>query len=105
MATWCSRFSPDCSAEGDMTERKPRYPMEEFARRGDELYERILPQLGDEERGRIIAIDIETGEYEIADEVLPASHALLARCPDAQIACLRIGFAGVYRFGVRWLPD
>ncbi len=79
--------------------------MEEFARRGDELYERIRPQLGDENRGRIVAIDIETGEFVVADEMLLATQALLKRLPDAQIWCVRIGFPGVYRTGLRLLPD
>jgi hypothetical protein len=85
--------------------RQARYPKEEFARRGDELYEQLLPQLADADRGRILAIDIETGEYEIADEVLAATHALLARRPQAQIACRRIGLPAVYRFGPRRMPD
>ena len=35
-------------------------------------------------RGRIVAIDIETGEFEVADDPLAASDQLFARCPDTQ---------------------
>ena len=45
------------------------------------------------------AIDIETGAFELADNVLMASKRLLARCPDAQIWCVRIGYNAVHRFG------
>lgn len=55
-----------------MASTQPRYSKEEFARRGDAIYEKeILPKLGDKEVGKFLAIDIETGEYEIAaDEMI-----------------------------------
>ena len=46
-----------------MPTRRPRYPKDEFARRGNALYEeRIRSQVEDGNQGRIVAIDIETGE-------------------------------------------
>ena len=42
--------------------RQPRYSKEEFARRGQALYERrVRPQVEEGNIGRIVAIDIETG--------------------------------------------
>ena len=77
----------------------PRYSMEEFARRGDEIYERdVLPKLTPEDRG-FVAIDIETGEYELAQDELTASNRLLARRPQAQVWIRRIGSRYLYRFG------
>lgn len=77
----------------------PRYSMEEFARRGDEIYERdILPKLTPEDKG-FVAIDIETGEYELAQDELTASNRLLARRPQAQVWIRRIGSRYLYRFG------
>lgn len=68
-----------------MTVRQPRYDKEEFARRGDEIYEiQVHPQVRESDRGKIVAIDIETGAFEIADELLAASKQLTARLPDAQ---------------------
>ena len=67
-----------------MTVRQPRYSKEEFARRGNEMYERqIRPQVEVGNKGKIVAIDIETGAYEVADDLLTASDRLLARSPDA----------------------
>ena len=57
-----------------MEMRQPRYSKEEFARRGQALYERqVRPQVEASNIGRIVAIDIETGEFEIGDDALAAS--------------------------------
>ena len=41
---------------------RPRYSKEEFARRGDEIYERdIRPYLGPDDEGKFVVIDTETG--------------------------------------------
>ena len=84
-----------------MTVRQPRFTKEEHARLGTEIYEqRIRPQVESGNQGRIVAIDVETGEFEIADQTLEAADRLLARCPDAQIWFVRIGHQGVHRFGL-----
>lgn len=83
-----------------MKVRQPRYSKEEHGRRGTELYEqRVRPQVEGGNHGRIVAIDIETGEFEVADDTLTACHALFARVPEAQIWCVRIGVGPVHRFG------
>jgi hypothetical protein len=78
----------------------PRYSKEEFARRGNEIYDRdILPKLKPEDNGKLIAIDIETGDYELDRDLLMASDRLAVRHPDAQIWVRRVGSSYVYRFG------
>lgn len=68
-----------------MAVRQPRYSKEEFARRGDEIYEsQVRPQVEAGNHGKIVAIDIETGAFEVADDLLVASKRLLVRLPDAQ---------------------
>ena len=85
-----------------MTVRHPRYSKEEHARLGNEIYERLVrPQVEAGNRGKIVAIDVETGAFEVAEDVLAASDRLLARYPDAQIWFVRIGHRGVHRFGPR----
>lgn len=75
---------------------------EEFGRRGDEIYERdIFPRLHSEDQGKIVAIDVETGDYEIAGEELIAADRLLTRRPEARIWLRRIGSRYLYRFGRR----
>lgn len=52
-------------------------------------------------RGRVVAIDVDIGAFEVADDTLSASRQLLARHPDAQIWCVRVGHPAVHRFGSR----
>ena len=70
-----------------MPELQPRYSKEEFAQRGDEIYERdVRPRIDETSNaGKFVAIDIETGAYEIDVDELTASDRLLARYPEAQI--------------------
>jgi hypothetical protein len=71
-----------CSEIKLMTVRQPRYSKEEFARRGDEIYEsQVRPQVEEGNHGKIVAINIETGDFESADELLAASKRLLERSP------------------------
>ena len=85
-----------------MTTRQPRYSMEEHARRGTELYEQqIRPQVEAGNHGKIVAIDIDSGDFELGENMLAPCEQLLTRCPDAQIWCVRIGYRGVHRFGAR----
>jgi hypothetical protein len=89
-----------------MTIRQPRYPKEEFARRGDEIYEsQVRQQVEEGNHGKIVAIDIETGAFEVADDVVTASELLLAKYPDAQTWFIRIGHLAVYHFGARSLRE
>ncbi|REJ52204.1 MAG: hypothetical protein DWQ56_23675 [Microcystis aeruginosa DA14] len=85
-----------------MTVRQPRYSKEEFARRGHEVYEsQVRSQIEEGNHGKIVAIDIETGAFEVADDSLTAAKQLLIRFPDAQIFDIRIGHRAVHRFGFR----
>jgi hypothetical protein len=84
-----------------MTIHPLRYSKEEFARRGNEIYQsHVRSQVEEGNHGKIVAIDIETGDFELANDTITASHQLLARIPDAQIWRVRIGHKGVHRFGV-----
>jgi hypothetical protein len=81
---------------------KPRYSKEEFARRGDAIYEKdILLKLGAKDVGKFLAIDIETGAYEIAADEMKAGNKLRARLPEAQIWMVRIGYTSARSFGGR----
>jgi hypothetical protein len=85
-----------------MTVRHPRYSKEEFARRGDEIYEsQVRQQVEEGNHGKIVAIDIETGAFEVGNDSLSAAKQLLKRYPEAQIFGIRIGHRAVHRFGFR----
>jgi hypothetical protein len=79
---------------------KRRYSKEEFARRGDAMYEKeILPQLKPNDEGKFAAIDIESGEFALDADELKAGRKLRKRIPDAQIWIVRVGSRSVHRIG------
>jgi hypothetical protein len=85
-----------------MASTKRRYSKEEFARRGDEIYEtQVRPQLKANDEGKFAAIDIESGRYVIDADELEASDKLSARLPDAQIWLVKVGSRYLHRFGGR----
>jgi hypothetical protein len=81
---------------------QPRYSKEEFARRGDEIYERdVRPSVQPGDEGKFVVIDIDTGAYEIDEDELAASDRLLARKSNAQLWVTRVGSRYARRFGLR----
>ncbi len=83
-----------------MTFQQLRYSKEEFARRGNEIYEsQVRSRIQEGNHGKIVAIDIETGAFELAKDSLTASDQLLAQYPDAQIWFVRVGHRAVHRVG------
>lgn len=84
-----------------MAVRKRRYSKEEMARRGQEIYEsEVRQQVEAGNEGKIVAIDIDTGAFEVDEYVIPATERLFERYPDAQPWGIRIGHPAVYHFGV-----
>lgn len=91
----CHRVKP-------MTVRHPRFSKEEFARRGDLIYQtKIRSQVEAGNHGKIVVIDIDTGDFEVDAREIAACNRLEARHPDAQIWIVRVGSHHVRRFGGR----
>ena len=83
-----------------MTVRQRRYPKEEFARRGNEIYERDVRRLVEaDNKGKYVAIDIESGEWEMDSNEMAAGDRLRSRIPDAQTWLVRVGYGYLHRFG------
>ncbi len=83
-----------------MATRQARYSREEFARRGQEIYDRVVRSvLRPEDADKLIAIDIESAGYEIDRDDYAATERLLLRYPDAQIWLMRVGQPAAYRIG------
>lgn len=73
---------------------------DQVAARGEEMYEsQIRPLVERQFQGMYLAIDVDSGEYEVAGEDLIATKRLLARCPQAVVYGLRIGHPAAYRLG------
>jgi hypothetical protein len=80
--------------------RQPRYSKEEAARRGDEIYDRdVRAQVEPQRNGEIVAIDLDTGAWEVDPDQDTAADRLEARLPDAQIWVVRAGSRYITRFG------
>lgn len=81
----------------------PRYTNQEISQRGKEWYERaIRDQLGSDQDGKALIIDIETGEYEIDDDGLAATRRALAKHPGAALYGMRIGYPSYAKLGGSW---
>lgn len=92
--------SPKSLCSAAMNTRGPRYSKQEFARRGDEIYEREVSALVEpDHRGEFVAIDIEAGAFEVGPHELSACDRLRAKYPDAQSWLVRIGSRHLHRFG------
>ena len=79
----------------------PKLSGEEITRRGKELYRNsIRAQVETAENiGKIISINVETGEYEIDNDLVVTSRRLQAKQADAAIWAERIGYNAVYAVG------
>ena len=83
-----------------MSIRQPRYTKEEAARLGDEIYDRdIRSQVEPQRNGEVVAIDLDTGAWEVDPDEITAAHRLEARLTDAQIWVVRAGSRYLTRFG------
>ena len=78
-----------------------KYSGEEIGRRGQEIYEQRLRAHVENEGniGKIISIDVESGDYEIADDLLVSGKRLQQRRPNALMYGKRIGYDAVYAVG------
>jgi hypothetical protein len=69
--------------------------------KGEKIYEGIVRPAIDvrREKGRVVAIDVNTAEYEIGDEVIDSSYKLLARIDDPEIWFVRVGYTAMRYLG------
>src|SRR5438093_12806975 len=98
MGPWVSDSPCNQDRSKRMATTNRRYSKEEFARRGDAIYEKeVRPQLKVTDEDKLAAIDIETGEFAIDADELKACRKLRKRIPDAQIWMVRVGSPYVHR--------
>jgi hypothetical protein len=68
--------------------------------RGRELYHRLRSTIETPENiGKMIVMELESGDYEIDDLGIESSYCLQARHPDAPLYALRIGYETVESLG------
>ena len=78
-----------------------RFSNDGVVQRGKEIYERcIRAKVETEENiGKIVSIDVESGDYEVGDDLISTGDRLLARHPNAVLYGARIGYDAVYALG------
>ena len=83
------------------TPKRPRMPRKKIIRLGKEIYKRdILPKVKDDHFGEYVAIEVKTGDWEIADSTMDAVDRLRERNPESDdILCERVGFRTARSFG------
>ncbi len=81
-----------------MPATEPRRTPEELARLGSEVFERrVRPMLRREDDGKFVALDVQTGDYEVDEDDYAAVSRLRARNPAAQVWLSRVGQSAAYR--------
>lgn len=76
------------------------YTPQEVARRGREIYEqRIRSEIEPEHEGRFLAVDVESGEYALADDELEAFDRAREKKPEGVLYLLRVGHPAAHRIG------
>jgi hypothetical protein len=83
-----------------MAADKRCYSKDEFARRGDRLVEsKVRPRLTPADADKFVAIDIETGEYELDKDEMKAADRLWKRVTDPQIWLVHVTAGYLHRLG------
>ena len=79
----------------------PTRPKEEIARLGQEIYQRdVLPKVEDGHIGKYAAIDVETGDWAIANSEREALEQLRVQCPGVIDDLMeRVGYRALRSFG------
>ncbi len=83
-----------------MAAHQRRCCKEELARRGDALVEsKVRPRLTSADQDKSVAIDMETGEYELDKNEMQAAERLRKRLPDPPIWLGHVTSSYLHRLG------
>ena len=84
-----------------MPDTDSRRTPEELARLATEVFDRLVkPALRPEDEHKFVAIDVETGEFEVDADDYAAVTRLGDRCPSADIWLRRAGHPAACQIGV-----
>jgi hypothetical protein len=77
-----------------------KFTPEEIESRGQRIYENQIRSLVEADNlGRFVVIDVESGEYEMADSDLQATKQALANRPRGVLYGVRVGYSAAYTLG------
>lgn len=73
---------------------------DQIAERGQRLYEEKLKAvLEPAQKGKFVAIEVESGDYFLADTLLEALQNAKEKYPDRLLHTVRVGYEGVFKMG------
>ncbi len=103
IARRCRLWTNRNASTGVMTVNAPTRPTAEIARLGKEIYERdIRLKVEAGHHGEVVAIDIETGDWAVGDNVIAATERLREKRPGAvNVLSERVGYPALRHFGGR----
>ena len=75
--------------------------LDELAGLGGAIFDqKVRPSLLADDDGKFVAIDVETGDYEIDADDYTAVARLRSRKPQADVWLMRAGYPTTYKIGV-----
>ena len=77
---------------------------EDIAAVGKAMYEEIQGQFEETYKGKIVVIDVKSGDYEIGDNDLDTTLRMFERRPNALTWGERVGYPAIYEMGGRCFP-
>ena len=85
---------------------QPNLTHVEISALGKLIYrQKIRPLLTEKDIGRFVFVDVYSGEYEIAEGMLDATHQLRKRIPDACGYMIRVGYSAPVFLGWHEEPE
>ena len=73
--------------------------LDELNKLGDDIFSRqVQPSLKPDDHGKFVAIDVDSGEFELDDDYAAISR-LRSRKPEADMWLMRAGYPATYRIG------
>ncbi|MCL4415480.1 MAG: hypothetical protein M1308_05750 [Actinobacteria bacterium] len=70
---------------------------EEFTKKGKAIYKKLQPEFR-KNKGKIVAIEVDSGNYFIGEDELDAAQKARSRFPDKIFVFFRIGYPVVHKF-------
>lgn len=90
----------------DLGKGQPNLTDVEIGALGKMIYRRnIRPLLTEEDIGRFVYVDVVSGEYEIAENMLDATHKLKKRVPNPCGYMIRVGYSAPIFLGWHEEPE
>lgn len=69
-----------------------------FIEKGHRIYKRLRSELEQQYKGKIIAIEVKSGKYVIADDELEAAISAKKKFPHKKFSFFRIGYPVIHKF-------